>query len=220
VWHNYETRVDRLLSSILQDDELSEFAVNSLVRMTDVILSTKESDDKQIAKNCDFDRTRNLAYKMLTYSQTKLLQNMFEKQLFYRLAVVKIYGIKNAERKAARYAFYTDQFAEHLALSAHQNEVLPMLTESLRKLAPACFADGKANGTALYFCQLIESLSKKQIVLNGLWKEPVNHEEKGEQTYHDLCMLKSALSIENDCEFSKSETQTLENFAEILKGHK
>ena len=104
--------LNSLIASIISDDELSEYAVNSVARMADEILATKESDDKQIAMNCDFDRTRNESYKMLGYAHTRLLQHMFDKKIFYMLAAVKIYGIKDTERKAQRYAIYTEQFAK------------------------------------------------------------------------------------------------------------
>lgn len=220
VWHNYETRMDRLFSSILPDYELSEFAVNSLVKMTDDILATKESGDKQIAKNCDFDSTRIESYKMVAYSPVRLLQNMFDKQIFYRLAAVKIYGIKDMNRKVSRYALYAGQFAESFGSSKHKEELLPMLEGSLKKLVQHCFENGKFTNAAIYFCLIVSALQKQGMALNGLWEEPKNQEENNETHDKNMCMLKSLLGFENCGELSEQETKTSDEFKRLLDTHK
>lgn len=220
VWHNYETRMDRLFSSILPDLELSEFAVNSLVKMTDDILATKESADKQIAKNCDFDSTRIESYKMVAYSPVRLLQNMFDKQIFYRLAAVKIYGIKDINRKVSRYALYADQFAESFASSKHKEDLLPMLEGSLRKLVHHCFENGKITNAAIYFCLLVSSIQKQGISLKGLWEERKKGEENDETHNKNMCMLKSLLGFEICGELSEQEKRNTEEFKRLLDAHK
>ena len=192
VWRNYETRLDSLIASIISDDELSEYAVNSVVRMADEILATKESDDKLIAMNCDFDRTRNESYKMFGYAHTRLLQHMFDKKIFYMLAAVKIFGIKDTERKAQRYAFYTEQFAKAIEDSVNTEEIAQMAVQSMKKLVMQCFEDGKATETAIYFIMLLKSLEKHKIETDGLWEEPDEKEEVSEEQKRSMCMLKTS----------------------------
>lgn len=220
VWHNYETRMDRLFSSMLPDYELSEYAVNSLVKMTDDILATKESADKQIAKNCDFDSTRIGSYKMVAYSPVRLLQNMFDKQILYRLAAVKIYGIKDINRKVSRYALYAGQFAESFASSKHKEELLPMIEGSLKKLVQHCFENGKITNAAIYFCLVVSSLQKQGIPLKGLWEEPKKGEESNEMHEKNMCMIMSLLGFENCGELSEQEKRTTEEFKRLLDAHK
>ncbi|MBT7123375.1 MAG: hypothetical protein HN948_10250, partial [Clostridia bacterium] len=217
VWHNYETRVDYLISSILPDEELGEYASSALLKMTDIILATKESGDKQIAKNCDFDQSRNRAYKMVTYASAMLLQSMFDKQIFYKLAAVKIYGIDNAERKVSRYALYADQFAEHVAASKHLEEINAMVTTSLRKLAPLCFANGKATDTAIYFSLVVRALEKNGVPTDALWEEANNHEEENGKQSAGVGMLKSVHDVQNGDELSDDEKKTVESFTKLIE---
>ncbi len=205
VWRNYETRLDRLIASIISDDELNEYAVNSVVRMTDEILSTKESDDKQIAMNCDFDRTRNESYKMLGYAHTRLLEHMFDKKLFYLLAAVKIYGITSMERKAGRYSLYTEQFAKAIEASEHAEEIGRMAVQSMKKLKMQCFEDGKATETAMYFIMLLRSLEKHNVETASLWEEPEEKEEINEELERSMCMLKTAAGLKTDCSLSEQD---------------
>ncbi len=220
VWHNYETRVDNLVSTILPDEELSEYAVNSLARMIDVVLATKESDGKQIAKNCDFDRSRNGAYKMLTFASAMLLQSMFDKQIFYKLAAAKIYGINEAERKVSRYALYADQFAEHVAASKHMDEVSAMVVGSLRKLTPKCFENGKVTDTAIYFSLVVRALEKNDVPLDALWEEANNHAEQNEQQDIGVCMLKSVHDVDDGVKLTDEEKKTVESFTKLIEAHK
>lgn len=220
VWHNYETRVDNLVSTIMPDEELSEYAVNALVKMLDVVLAAKGSDDKQIAKNCDFDRSRNGAYKMLTFSSAMLLQSMFDKQVFYKLASAKIYGINDAERKVGRYARYADQFAEHVAASRHVKEVSAMVVGSLKKLTPMCFENGKATDTAIYFSLVVRALKKNDVPLEALWEEANDHAEQNEQPDIGVCMLKSVHDVDSGSELSDEEKKTVESFIKLIEPHK
>jgi len=50
VWHNYETRVDYLISSILPDEELGEYAISALAKMTDAVLATRESKTSRLRR--------------------------------------------------------------------------------------------------------------------------------------------------------------------------
>ncbi len=218
VWRNYETRLDSLIASIISDDELSEYAVNAVVRMANEILATKESDDKQIAMNCDFDRTRNESYKMLGYAHTRLLKHMFDKKIFYMLAAVKIYGIKNIERKAQRYAIYTEQFVKAIKDSEHTEETGQMAVQSMKKLAPQCFEDGKATETAIYFIMLLKSLEKHNIETDGLWEEAEEREEISEEQKRSMCMLKTAAGLKINCSLSQQDKSEVDEFIELLDG--
>ena len=218
VWRNYETRLDSLIASIISDDELSEYAVNSVARMADEILATKESDDKQIAMNCDFDRTRNESYKMLGYAHTRLLQHMFDKKIFYMLAAVKIYGIKDTERKAQRYAIYTEQFAKAIEGSEHSAEIQQMAISSMKKLASQCFEEGKATESAIYFIMLLKSLEKHNIQTGGLWEEQDEKEEVSEEQERSMCMLKTAAGIKDGCSLSQQDNSEVDEFVEMIEG--
>lgn len=170
VWHNYETRLDHLLSSLLQDDEHREYALSALSGMMDIIIETIKNTEpqKEIAQNCDFDNSRNESYKLVCYAPVKTLKSMFEEQLFYKLAVVKIFGIKGDARKVSRYAHYTDIFARRAADSEHIEELQEMIFDSITALVPSCFVDGKTQEGGLYTCVLIESLLKNDISLKLL----------------------------------------------------
>ena len=216
VWHNYETRVDSLLAQIIAEEIFSEFAVNSLIRMTDAVLATKESDDKQIAMNCDFDRTRNESYKMIRYANTRLLQHMFDKKLFYRLAAVKIYGITGIDKKAQRYSFYTDQFARAVSISEHTDEIKLMTIQGLKKIAMQCFEDGKATDAAIYFIKLIQSLAKYDIKTDEIWDELTENELENEEQQRSICMLKKAAGIKTDCSLSGKDAGEVSEFIKFI----
>jgi hypothetical protein len=221
VWHNYETRVDYLLSTILPDEELGEYASAALVKMADIVLSTKESDDKKIAQNCDFDQCRNQAYKMVTYASVMLLQGMFDKQVFYKLAAAKIYGISNIERKVARFAFYADQFAAHVAASKNIDEVSVMAASSLKKLAPICFADGKITDAAIYFSLVVRALERNNIALETLWEEVNNSRENDTVPLKkSVCMIKSVHDEKSNDELSEEEKKTVESFVKLIEAYK
>ena len=216
VWRNFETRLDSLIASIIPDDELSEYAVNSVSRMMDEILATKESDDKQIAMNCDFDRTRVESYKMLGFSHPRLLEHMFDRALFYKLAAVKIYGIKSVERKAQRYALYTGQFAKSAAASEHKEEIEQMIIGSMRKLAPLCFVDGKAQETAIYFITLGRALEENGMKTGGLWEEAEEKEEKTQEQKRSMCLIKYAAGEKADCGLSEQDKKETDEFVKML----
>ena len=165
VWRNYETRFDYLLASLLSDEEQREYAVAALSSVLDIVIETM--DDAQtgdgIAKNCDFDNSRNTAYKMLTYADPKTLASMFEKRLFYKMEVVKIFGIENKARKAARYRYYSEQFASSAAASPYASEILEMTAACLVWLAPMAFTDGRVQEAGYYACIMIEALNEAGI---------------------------------------------------------
>lgn len=216
VWHNYETRVDYLLSSIMLSEEQSEYAIDALKKMLDIVIETKGSDNKPIAKNCDFDQSRNTAYKMVTYEQLKALQDMFDKQIFYKLAIVKIYGISDIERKVAKYAHYTDYFAQSVAASKHLDQVSEMVVDSIRSLVPNCFAEGKATDTAVYVSLLIAALKKNKVSLKGLWDELEIKQEENEQRLRSVCMIKQAMGEKPGCELSEEENQVVDEFVKLI----
>jgi len=216
VWHNYETRVDYLLSSIMLGEEQSEYAIDALKKMLDIVIKTKGSDNKPIAQNCDFDQSRNTAYKMVTNAQLKVLQDMFDKQIFYKLAVVKIYGINDIARKAAKYAHYTDHFSQSVAASGHLAQVSEMVVDSIRSLMPICFADGKATDTAVYVSLLTASLKKNKVSLKGLWDESGSKQEGNGQRLRSVCMIKQAMGEKPGCELSFEESQAVDEFKKLV----
>ena len=216
VWHNYETRVDYLLSSIMLSEEQSEYAIDALKKMLDIVVESKGSDNKPIAKNCDFDQSRNIAYKMVTFENLKALQNMFDKQIFYKLAVVKIYGISDTARKVARYAHYTEHFSQSVAASKHLMQVSEMVVDSIRRLVPFCFADGKATDTAVYVSFLIDSLKKNKVSLKGLWDELENKQEENGQRLRSVCMMRQAMGQKPSCELSEEESQAVDEFVKLV----
>ena len=168
VWHNYETRLDFLLSSLMQDTEQREYALAVLDRMLDIVIQTmdNDSDNNGLAKNCDFDHSRNAVYKILSEAETKIVKPMFEQQIFYKLAVVKIYGIENEQRKVLRYRAYAELFAQSAAASPYLSEVAEMISQCIAALAPVCFSDGRINEAGYYTCLLIEALNKEEIDTN------------------------------------------------------
>lgn len=193
VWHNYETRLDSLIASLLHDDELGEYALSALTRVTDIIMNTMHDPDKRdtVAQNCDFDQSRATAYDMVTYAHTRMLRAMFDAQLFYKLAVVKIYGITTDTRKVSRYAHYTDQFAENAAASKNALEVRELVLSGITGLAPYCFENGKPAEAALYVCTLMDALKTHGISLHGLRQmlEEKVHENGDERKQRSVYML-------------------------------
>lgn len=188
IWRNYETRLDYLLSSLLQDKEQREYALSALENLMDIIIETIHSDvqDKGIAKNCDFDNSRNQAYELISYAEPKILKSMFEQQIFYKLAIVKIYGIDSDTRKVARYSHYTQQFSQCVSSSKYTDEMKDMIIDSIVELAPMCFVDGKIQEAGFYACILVESLAKEGVTLPELGsimteKYFSNHENNDEK---------------------------------------
>ncbi len=170
VWHSFEIRLDHLLSSLIADEEQREYALSALDNMMDIIIETINSDtaENKIAEICDFDTSRNKAYSLASYAEPKILKPMFEKQLFYKMAVVKVYGIKSEERKVSRYAHYTNEFAKSISESKYLDEIKEMLTDSIAKLAPLCFYEGRIQPVGYYVCIVLESLEKNGITLPEL----------------------------------------------------
>jgi hypothetical protein len=170
VWHNFETRLDHLLYTLLQDSEQREYAVGELTNLIDIVIKSMDWNENEqgIVKNCDFDNSRNQAYELLSYADPSILKSMFEKHIFYKLAVVKIFGIVDETRKISRYMHYAGQFAASAAESKYIEEITDMTEESILELAPLCFANAKIKEAGYYTCLLIESLESRGISLESL----------------------------------------------------
>jgi hypothetical protein len=143
---------------------------------------------------------------------------MFDKKIFYMLAAVKIYGIKDTERKAQRYAIYTEQFAKAIEGSEHSAEIQQMAISSMKKLASQCFEEGKATESAIYFIMLLKSLEKHNIQTGGLWEEQDEKEEVSEEQERSMCMLKTAAGIKDGCSLSQQDNSEVDEFVEMIEG--
>ena len=210
VWHNYETRVDYLLAALLSDEEQREYAVTTLSNMLDIIVDAMSSEENGdgIVKNCDFDNSRNTVYQMLAYTDVKTLKSMFEKRLFYKMAIVKIFGIESDQRKVLRYRHYTGQFAQNVKSSPYLPEVVDMIIGSIVWLAPMCFPGGKISEAGLYVCLMTEALAQQEIDLHEAApaltntyfgdtdKEDENRIAKQRSVYILMLMFKDALGID------------------------
>lgn len=224
-WRNYETRVDYLLSSLMQDEEHCEYALKALSNMTNIIMDTMslENGHKTIAQNCDFDQSRNSVYKLVSYANTKTLRTMFDEQIFYKLTVVKIYGIKSDTRKIARYAHYTEQFAEYVKSAKNTNEVKELIVDSIARLSPECFTEGKITEAALYTYLLIDAIKAKDIILQGLYE---SLEEKAKEIEHEnkkacidmlISVLQDKIGKPQDIRpLGEVEQKTIEDFKKLL----
>jgi len=198
VWHNYETRLDSLVASLLEDDEHGQTALWALSHMTDTIMNTMDDPQtsKTVAQNCDFDRSREAAFDMVSYAETRTLRDMFEVQIFFKLVVVKVYGIIDDKRKVARYAHYTAQFAENAAAAQNKEDVRDFLHDSIVMLAPECFNGDKNTEAALYACLLIDAMAAHGIPLDGLRQslEAKVHQCNDAKKQHSVYMLLRAMS--------------------------
>lgn len=224
-WRNYETRVDYLISSLMQDEEHCEYALKALSNMTNIIMDTMslENGHKTIAQNCDFDQSRNSAYKLVSYANTKTLRTMFDEQIFYKLTVVKIYGIKSDTRKVARYAHYTEQFTEYVESAKNTNEVKKLIVDSIARLSPECFTEGKITEAALYTYLLIDAIQAKDIILQGLYE---SLEEKAKEIEHEnkkacidmlISVLQDKIGKPQDIRpLGEVEQKTIEDFKKLL----
>ena len=149
-----------------------------------------------------------------------LLQSMFDKQIFYKLAAVKVYGIESTERKVSRYALYADQFAAHVADSKHLEEAGSMAADSLVKLVPMCFEDGKATDTAIYFSLVVRALERNNVPTDALWERADSHEDEIGKSKTNMCILKSVHGLTGADALDDEERKTAASFAKLLEAHK
>lgn len=222
-WRNYETRVDYLLSSLIQDEEHCEYALRALSNMASIIMDTMclENGQKTIAQNCDFDQSRNSTYKLVSYASTKTLRTMFDEQIFYKLTVVKIYGIKSETRKVARYAHYTEQFAEYVEAAKNTDEVQELIINNIASLVPECFSDGKITEAALYTCLLLDALRARNIDVHGLYHvlEETAEENADEQKKASVYMMMHLVQDDRHQQLphlSEAKQKTLEDLKKLL----
>ena len=231
-WRNFETRLDFLLSVLLQDSEQREYAVSELGRLLDIIIGTIDNGDSDngIAKNCDFDNSRNQAYRLLSYAEPGILKSMFEQQIFYKLAVVKIYGIVDELRKISRYRYYAQQFAKSASESKYDSELNDMITGCVVALAPECFIDGKIREAGYYVPLLIESLAAQEMDTTGIAGELIKKyfecdgmdEGKKKSVYMLMQLEKEALGPQTPpgIELDEAEICMLDSFSKLVKKEK